>query len=151
MKKKAIARIAALATLSLLVIPSVASARPWGGSGFNDLGPASVLLGVNNGQVKVRNVQLIMACTDAEDGTESSRAFYARFNHYRPLRLNRFDIEFTANAGGRLGLVRLKGILRSNGTGAVRVRIVATAVGDMNQVIERCQGETRIPLRRGLN
>ena len=80
--KKTAARIAVLAALSLLAVPSLASARPWGGQGFNDLGPAagtSVLAGEQNGQVKVRNVQLIMACTDAEDGTESSRAFYARY------------------------------------------------------------------------
>ncbi len=50
----------------------------WGGSGFNDLGPAYSLLNVQNGKAALTNVQLIMACTDAEDGTESSRAFDAR-------------------------------------------------------------------------
>lgn len=149
MKKKAIVRIAVIATLSLLAIPSVASARPWGGQGFNDLGPAYTTLAVKNGKVKVKNVQLIMACTDAEDGTESSRAFYAHFNNFEALRLNKFDIEFTANAGGRIGLVRLKGVLRSNGTGAARAEVIATAVGDMGQVVERCQGAARIVLRRG--
>jgi hypothetical protein len=151
MKKKAIARIAVLATLSLLAIPSVASARPWGGQGFNDLGPAYLSLDAKNGKVKVKNVQLIMACTDAEDGTESSRAFYGRFLNYRALRLNKFDIEFTALAGGRIGLVHLKGILRSNGTGAARAEVIATATGDMGQVVERCQGAARIQLRRGPN
>ena len=150
--RKVAARIAVLATLSLLAIPSVASARPWGGQGFNDLGPTYLSLGVNNnGQAKVRNVQLIMACTDAEDGTESSRAFYARFNNFEPLRLNRFDFEFTALSGGRIGLVRVKGILRSNGRGAARAEVIATATGDMGQVVERCQGAARIELRRGPN
>jgi hypothetical protein len=83
--------LAVLAALALLAVPSVASARPWGGSGFNDLGPAYLLLGVQNGQAKVKNVQLILACTDTQDGTESSRAFDARFGNWRPLRLNRFS------------------------------------------------------------
>ena len=72
-------------------------------------GRCLALLGVQNGQVRVRNVQLIITCTDAEDGLESPRAFYARFNNWENLRLNRFDIEFTANSGGRLGLVRPQG------------------------------------------
>jgi hypothetical protein len=150
--RKAVARIAVLATLSLLAVPVAASARPWGGQGFNDLGPAYLTLATNSsGEVKVRNVQLIMACTDAEDGTESSRAFYGRYRTYEPLRLNKFDIEFTALAGGRIGLVHLKGILRSNGTGAARAEVIATANGDMGQVVERCQAAARISLRRGPN
>jgi hypothetical protein len=146
---KALARIAVLATLSLLAVPSVASARPWGGSGFNDLGPAYLLLGVQNGQAKVKNVQLIMACTDTQDGTESSRAFDARFGNWEPLRLNRFSFEFTARSNGRIGLVRLKGVLRSNGTGVARARVIASAQGDQGATIERCQGEAVIRLRRG--
>ena len=110
-----------------------------------------MLLGVQNGQVRVRNVQLIITCTDAEDGLESPRAFYARFNNWENLRLNRFDIEFTANSGGRLGLVRLKGVLRSNGTGAARVHVSATAYGDMGQVVESCEGRARVDLFRGGN
>ena len=152
--KKTAARIAVLAALSLLAIPSVASARPWGGVGSNPLGPAagaSVLLGVQNGQVRVRNVQLIITCTDAEDGLESPRAFYARFNNWENLRLNKFDIQFSANAGGRLGLVTLKGILRSNGTGAARIHVIATGTGDMGQVVERCEGRARVDLNRGGN
>ena len=150
--KKTAARIAVLAALSLLAIPSAASARPWGGVGSNPLGPAagaSVLLGVQDGRVRVRNVQLIITCTDAEDGLESPRAFYARFNNWENLRLNRFDIEFTANAGGRLGLVRLKGVLRSNGTGVARIHVIATGTGDMGQVVERCEGRARVDLNRG--
>jgi hypothetical protein len=147
--RKAAARIAVLATLSLLAIPGVASARPWGGQGFNDLGPAYLSLGVKNGKVKIKNVQLIMACTDTQDGTESSRAFYGRYLNYEALRLNKFNIQFTAIAGGRLGLVRVKGVLRSNGTGAARASVIATAQGDQGAIIERCQAEARISLRRG--
>jgi hypothetical protein len=147
--KKPFARVAMLAALALLAVPSIASARPWGGSGFNDLGPAYLLLGVQNGQAKVKNVQLIMACTDTQDGTESSRAFDARFGNWRPLRLNRFSFEFTARSNGRVGLVRIRGVLRSNGTGRARVRITATAQAEGGATIERCQGETVIQLRRG--
>lgn len=150
--KKTAARIAVLAALSLLAVPSLASARPWGGVGSNPLGPVagpSVLLGVQNGQVRVRNVQLVMTCVDTGDGLESPRAFYARFNNWENLRLNRFDIEFSAQSGGRLGLVRLKGVLRSNGTGVARIHVIAVANGDMGQVVERCEGRARVELFRG--
>jgi hypothetical protein len=149
--RKAAARIAVMATLALLAIPGVAAARPWGGEGFNDLGPAYLLLGVNNGQVKVRNVQLIIACTDVGDGTESSRAFDARFGNWENLRLNKFSFQFTAFSNGRIGLVRLRGVLRSNGTGAARVHVIASAQGDQGATIERCGGSARIELRRGGN
>jgi hypothetical protein len=149
--KTTCARVAILATLSLLAIPSAASAAPtlWGGSGFNDLGPAYSLLSVRNGKASVTNVQLIMACTDAEDGTESSRAFDARFRNYVPLRLNRFAFAFSANSNGRLGWVRLTGRLGSNGTGTALVQVEATATGSEGEVVERCQGAARIRLRRG--
>ena len=147
--KKPFARVALLIALALLAVPSIASARPWGGSGFNDLGSSYLLLGVQNGQAKVKNVQLILACTDTQDGTESSRAFDARFGNWESLRLNRFSFEFTARSNGRIGLVRLRGVLRSNGTGKARVRVIASAQSDQGATIERCQGETVIHLRRG--
>ena len=108
-----------------------------------------MLLSTQNGQVKVRNVQLILARTDTQDGTESSRAFWARYLTYEPLRLNRFNLRFTALAGGRIGLVHLKGRLGSNGRGAARVTVEATANSDQGAVIERCGGSVRIPVRRG--
>ena len=146
--KKTAARLAVLTALSLLAIPSAASARPWGGNGFNGLGPASVLLGVQNGQVKVKNVQFVMTCVDAADGTESPRAFFARFNNWENLNQNRFNIEFTANAGGRIGFIRVRGILRSNGTGVARAYVRATGFGEMNEVVERCEGRARVELHR---
>jgi hypothetical protein len=149
---KALARTLALAALTLLALPASAAAAPtpWGGSGFNDLGPAFALLSVTqDGRASVTNVQLILACTDAEDGSESSRAFDARYRNREALRRNRFAFDFTAISNGRLGRVRLNGILRSNGRGATRVRVEATATGQRGEVVERCQGATRIPLRRG--
>ena len=107
---KSLARIAVIATVSLLAIPSVASARTtlWGGSGFNDLGPAYSLLNVQNGKAALTNVQLIMACTDAEDGTESSRAFDARHPPAWALDQNRFSFNFIARSNGGRGRVRVK-------------------------------------------
>lgn len=151
MTRARLARTALLASLALLALPSAASAAPtsWGGNSFNDLGPASALLSVTqDGRAAVTNVQLILACTDAEDGTESERAFDARYRTREPLNRNRFAFDFTALSGGRLGRVRLNGILRSNGRGAARVRVEATATGERGEVVERCHGETRIPLRR---
>jgi len=148
---KVLARIALLTSLSLLAIPSAASASPtvWGGSDFNDLGPAYALIATQNGNSWVKNVQLILACTDTQDGTESERAFDARYRNREALRRNRFSFDFTAISGGRLGRVRVKGILRSNGRGVARVRVEASATSDEGAVIERCQGSVRIPLRRG--
>lgn len=141
-----------LASLALLVTPPAAAAAPtpWAGTSFNDLGPASTLLSVTrDGRVNVTNVQLILACTDAEDGTESSRAFHASYPSRVPLRSNHFDFLFNAHSGGRLGRVRMTGVLRSNGRGATRVRVEATGSGPRGEVVERCGGATRIPLRRG--
>jgi hypothetical protein len=149
--KTTCARVTVLAALSLLAIPSAASARPtaWGGSGFNDLGPAYALLSVQNGRASITNVQLILACTDAADGTESSRAFDARFRNRVSLRRNRYAFDFTATSNGRVGRVRLDGTLGSRGTGTARARVEATAIGEGGEVVERCQGAARINLRRG--
>jgi hypothetical protein len=149
---KARAHFALLASVMVLALPAAASAAPtpWAGTSFNDLGPASTLLSVTqDGRAAVTNVQLILACTDAEDGTESERAFDARYRTRQPLNRNRFAFDFSALSGGRLGRVRMNGILRSNGRGAARVRVEATATGQGGEVVERCQGATRIPLRRG--
>lgn len=146
-------RVAALTSLVLLTLAGTAAAAPtpWGGQGFNDLGPAYAVLTVANGKAKVSNVQMILACTDTGDGTESSRAFDARYRTAVPLNRNRYAFDFTARSNGRLGRVRLNGVLRSNGTGTIRVRIEAVANSDEGAVIERCQGETRFALRRGPN
>jgi hypothetical protein len=144
-------RLTVLVAASLLLVSAAASARPisWGGNGFNDLGPASVLLSVENGRAKVTNVQMVLACTDAEDGTESSGAFSARFRTAVSLRANHYAFDFSANSGGRLGRVRIDGVLRSNGTGTARVRIQAQGLGERGEVVDRCSGETHIRLRRG--
>ena len=139
-----------LAGLILLACPAVALAAPtpWGGSGSNDLGPAYALLAVADGKVKVKNVQMILACTDTQDGTESSRAFSTRSPNRDTLQANRYAFDFRATSGDRRGRVRIDGVLRSSGRGTFHVRINATAKNDAGAVIERCQGEARFAVRR---
>lgn len=140
---------AGLVSLCLLALPAAAQALPWGGAGFNDLGSSYALFQTGNGFVRLTNAQMILSCRDVEDGTYSDRAFTTQFRNRTELRRNRFSFRFSAQSGGRLGDVRMEGILRSNGTGAVRLRIEAVANSDRGGVIERCQGATRIVLRRG--
>jgi hypothetical protein len=149
--KRTLARITVVAALSLLAIPSAASARTtlWGGAGFNDLGSAYALLNVSGGRASLTNVQLILACTDAADGTESARAFDARYRNRVSLRQNRYAFDFSATSNGRVGRVRVNGTLGSRGTGTARVRVEATGTGEGGAVVERCSGEARIALRRG--
>jgi len=147
---KSLARIAVIATVSLLAIPSVASARTtlWGGSGFNDLGPAYSLLNVQNG-----------GCADqraADHGLHrrgGRHRVLPRVRRAPPTRValdqNRFSFNFIARSNGGRGRVRVKGILRSNGTGVARARVEATATAASGAIVERCQGEARIQLRRG--
>jgi len=81
----------------------------------------------------------------------SHRGRSTRFGNWENLRLNRFRFEFTAFSNGRIGLVRLRGVLRSDGTGAARVRVIASAQADQGAIVERCGGSARIELRRGGN
>lgn len=141
----------ALAVAASLAVPAGAEAAPvpWGGAGFNDLGPATALLSVSSGRASVTRVQMILACTDAEDGTDSSRAFDASSRTRVSLRRNRYAFDFTATSGGRTGRVRVDGVLGPGRRGTVRIRVSATARSDEGAIIERCRGETRFTLRRG--
>ena len=144
-------RLVLLAAIASLVLPAVALARAisWGGNGHNGLGPASVLLSVANGRAKVTNVQLIMECTDANDGTVSPSAFFAHYRTAEALRSNHYAFDFTASSQGRVGRVRMDGVLRSNGTGTARVRVHAVGFGEHNEVVDRCDGTVHLALRRG--
>ncbi|MBJ7521570.1 MAG: hypothetical protein JHC84_17860 [Solirubrobacteraceae bacterium] len=142
----------ALAVAGLLCVSTAAEARavPWGGTGANDLGPASLLLSANDGRVSVSSLQVVMACTDTSDGTESSRAFSVSSNIRVALRRNRFSFDFTATSGGRVGRVRLSGTLGSNGRGTARATVDATGTDEgTGGIIERCQSAVNFRLRRG--
>ncbi len=141
--------------LGALLLPAVvaapASARPtpWGGLGANDLGQASALLSVSNGKAKVTNAQLIMACTDEGDGTESERAFSASRSTAVALRRNKLDTSFDRTSGGRRGHMRIRATLNSNGRGPIRIDVSAVGRDEHGAIVERCEGSVRFTLRRG--
>jgi hypothetical protein len=144
--------VAALVSTGLFSMsaPAHAAPTPWGGTGANSLGPATLLLSAQNGRVTVKSLQVIMSCTDTSDGTESSRAFSAVSNIRATLRRNRFSFDFTATSGGRLGRIRLTGVLGSNGRGTARAQVDATGVDSgTGAVIERCRAAVNYRLRRG--
>lgn len=126
-----------------------AATQLWSGPGDNGLGPATILLSARGGRVTLKNVQFIMACTDAGDGFESDRAF-DYVSGSATLSRNRFTMNLTGSSNGRDGAARLTGVLGSNGRGSARID--ATAIGvdsGTNQVIENCQATVDFRLRRG--
>jgi hypothetical protein len=142
---------AALVAVVSLAVPSLAMASPpvpWGGTGANDLGPATILLSVAHGRVTVRNVQLVLSCTDAEDGTNSDQAWYASSDRPATLRLNRYTTTLTADAGGFEGRARLSGTLGSNGRGTSQIDVNAVAHNRHGGIIARCSGRVNFRLRR---
>ena len=92
--------------------------------------------------------QLVMACTDTSDGSESARAFSASVfiasTCVAPIRLR-----VTATSGGRIGDVTVSGHLGSNGRGRVTLNINAVGVDTgTGGVIERCSGRVVFNVRR---
>jgi hypothetical protein len=143
--------VAAVLALTSLAVPSLAMALPsvpWGGTGANDLGPATILLSVAHGRVTVRNVQLVLACTNADDGTNFDQSWYAASDRPATLRLNRFTTTLSADAGGFEGTARLSGRLGSNGRGTSRIDVNAVARNDRGGIIARCSGRIDFRLRR---
>lgn len=141
----------ALAVAGVLSVSASAEARPvpWGGTSANDLGPASVVLNAEGGRVTLSSLQVIMACTDTGDGTESARAFSIATRNRVTLRRNRFAFDVSATSGGRVGQVELTGVLGSNGRGTARADVVATGVDEgTGAVIERCRATVSFRLRR---
>ena len=118
------------------------SARPsaatqlWGGTGTNDLGPATILLSARNGRVTLRNVQFIMSF-DYVSGSAT-------------LNRNRFTMTLRGDSNGRSGAARLTGVLGSNGRGTARIDANARGIDpETDQVIEDCQATVTFALRRG--
>ncbi len=148
-------KCAAISLLVFAVIGGAASSasaagRIWAGTGFNDLGPSTVTFKVVNGRAKITSLQVLMACTDTSDGSESTRAFSMGRGPTDTLNQNRFHFRFDKRSGGRLAEVKLNGRLNSNGRGHARIDL--TAVGRTSgggAIVERCSATSRIPLRRG--
>jgi hypothetical protein len=136
-----------------LRVPSAtASSRTiqWGGSGANDLGPASILLSVRNARVRLVNVQAVMSCTDRASGTQSDGAFDASRDTQATLNRNRYTLNFTEHSGGRTGHVQLSGTLGSNGRGTAWLRLTASGVDSATgATIEDCAATVHFRLRRG--
>jgi len=147
------AAIALLAIAGLAALAPSASAAPsriWGGAGFNDLGQSTVGFKVQNGRAKIISLQILLACTDTQDGTESTLAFSMGRGPTDTLNQNRFRFRFDQESSGRDADVKLNGRMGSNGRGIARANI--TSVGrdfETGAVIERCQGSSNIPIRRG--
>lgn len=128
--------------------PSAAT-QLWGGTGANDLGPATILLSARNGRVTLRNVQFIMSCTDTFDGTDSARAF-DYVTGTATLNRNRFTMTLRGDSNGRSGAARLTGVLGSNGRGTARIDANARGIDpETDEVIEECQATVTFALRRG--
>jgi hypothetical protein len=121
---------------------------PWGATGANDLGPATIRLSVSHGRVTVRNVPLVLSCTDAEDSTNFDQAWYASSSHPATLRLNRCSTTLHAYAGGCEGAARLSGRLGSDGRGTSLIDV--NAVAHDNHTLARCTGRVIFHLRRPL-
>ncbi len=99
--------------------------------------PQTLHLSVTNGKVRVKSLQVIMACTG--DISSSEIAFWVTNGPTVSLVRNRFRFPntFTVVNGGRRGVVRLSGILRSNGIGTALAQ-VSTETRNDGGGVENC-------------
>ncbi len=128
-----------------------ASARTWSGTAFYTgetltRAPQTLMLSVTNGRVRIRSMQVVMACNDA--GSNPEIAFWVANGPTVNLRSNRFRFNFIKSANGRTGRVQVTGTLRSNGRGNALVQVSTPA--NAGDGIERCAARVNFPnLRRG--
>lgn len=127
-----------------------ARAKVWSGIGGNDLAAASALFTVRSGKVSIRNMQFVMACTDAVDGSESARAFDFSRSQRVALRGNRYRTSFAVRSSeGDVGEIRLSGNFKSRGRGSV-VLSMSAAVKDSEtqQTLENCGARVTFRIHR---
>ena len=151
--------IVAALTFGILCTAASAGARPvaWsgttgtpGGMEISGIPLQSVMLNVATGKVRIQSLQMVMTCTDTQDGLVSPVAFFTGASPRATMRSNRYTIEYTADAGGRSGQVRVTGQLRSNGQGTARVTMTATSTdSSTGATIENCTGAVGFQVRRG--
>jgi hypothetical protein len=142
-----------------ILYPAAAAARPvvWAGTTGTPAGMEisgiplqSVILDVAAGKVRIKSLQMVMTCTDTQDGLVSPVAFFTGVSPRATLRSNRYTVEYAAVAGGRSGQVRVTGQLRSNGRGTARVTMTATSTdSSTGATIENCTGAVGFQVRRG--
>jgi hypothetical protein len=108
------------------------------------------LLRTAGGKVNVKSLQMVMRCTDTQDGLVSPVAFWATTSPRAALRANRYTLDFATSAGDRDGQVRIVGQLRSNGKGTARITMTATSTDSTTgATIENCTGAPNFRLKRG--
>ncbi len=108
--------------------------------------PQTLMLSVTNGRVRIRSMQVVMACNDA--GSNPEIAFWVANGPTVNLRLNRFRFNFIKSANGRTGRVQVTGTLRSNGRGNALVQVSTPA--NAGDGVERCAARVNFSsLRRG--
>ncbi len=108
--------------------------------------PQTLMLSVANGRVRIRSMQVVMACTGG--GSNPEIAFDVVNGPTVNLRSNRFRFNFIKSANGRTGRVQLTGTLRSNGRGNALVQVSTPA--NAGDGIERCAARVNFSsLRRG--
>ena len=151
--------IVLVAAASVAILPGSASARPvlWAGTTGTPGGEAvsgipwqSLILSTSGGKVNVKSLQMVMNCTDTQDGLVSPIAFWATTSPRVALQANRYTLDFAASAGGRDGQVHMAGQLGSNGKGTARITMTATSTDSTTgATIENCTGATNFRVKRG--
>jgi len=147
-----------IAVASVAILPVSASARPvlWTGTTGTVGGAAagtplqSLILSTSGGKVNVKSLQIVMRCTDTQDGIVSPIAFWATTSPRVALQANRYTLDFATSAGGRDGQVRMVGQLGSNGKGTARITMTATSTDPTTGTrLENCTGATNFQVKRG--
>lgn len=156
MKRLLIVLVAALGT-AFLPASSLAGPVVWSGTTGTPAGMEvsgiplqSIMLDVAAGKVRVKSLQMVMTCTDTQDGLVSPVAFFTGASPRVALRSNRYTLDYTAVAGGRSGRVHMTGQLRSNGRGTARITMTATSTdSSTGATIENCTGAVGFQVQRG--
>ena len=151
--------IVLVAAASVAILPGSASARPvlWtgttgtpGGEAVSGIPLQSLILSTSGGKVNVKSLQIVMRCTDTQDGIVSPIAFWATTSPRVALQANRYTLDFATSAGGRDGQVRMVGQLGSNGKGTARITMTATSTDPTTGTrLENCTGATNFQVKRG--
>ncbi len=148
----------AAALVAATVLPAAAQAVTWGGpstGGTPNVNYAypdvTILFRQAGSRVNLRNFQVLLACTDRNDGVERIAAFDAgaRTGYAGQLRNNRVRMHFASSSGGLRGVTNLTARMRPNGTGRARVGVEAGGRdSDTGAIMEDCSAEVSFRLQR---
>ena len=108
------------------------------------------MLSTAGGKVNVKDLQMVMNCTDTQTGMVSPVAYWTAASPRVALQANRYTLDYSASAGGRDGQVHMTGQLGSNGKGTARITMTATSTDSTTgATIENCTGATTFRVKRG--